>query len=199
LKKETKTPDLPSLDDKCGAHFQFRDLIECGETFHILGPENIPQAAQTYLALRHLAEEILDPVVEKFGKIELTYGVSCQRLYRHIKGNISPTLDQHASYERNTKDRLICERGGAAVDFRSTRAGTRIVAQWIVRKREFDRLYYYGDQHPLHVSVGPEKCGQVVLMRPSELSGKRIPRRISNEDFLNMTDDSGMVIGLTGK
>ena len=38
------------------------------------------------------------------------------------------------------------------------------VAQWIVAHTPFDRLYFYGDDLPIHVSFGPNHDRQVVLM-----------------------------------
>ena len=59
-------------------NFKFRDLIECGETYQSIRPNNIPQSSKTYKALQELAHVILDPVVaNQFGKLELTYGMAC--------------------------------------------------------------------------------------------------------------------------
>jgi hypothetical protein len=44
-----------------------------------------------------------------------------------------------------------------------------------VENTPFDRLYFYGDDRPIHVSVGPDNSRQVVLMRKGK-SGKLIPR-----------------------
>lgn len=194
MEKEPKVSPLPSLDDKCGAHFRFKDLIQCGETYHGLGIDNIPREAQTYLALKRLTEEILDPLVNEFGKIELTYGVSCSSLSRAIKRNICPSLDQHSSFERNKNGHLICKRGGAAADVCSPNVGSLTLSQWIVRQREFDRLYYYGDQRPFHISLSAENYRHIVIMRRSEITGRRIPKRISNDSFLMLKDDSKMSI-----
>ena len=72
----------PDLDQPCGKHFVYRDLIACGETWRRLtaestpGPpfDNIPQATETFEAMRTLCAAVLDPVVEHFGRLELTYG-----------------------------------------------------------------------------------------------------------------------------
>lgn len=189
-----KIPNLPSLDARCGANFRFIDLIECGETFQKLRPDNVPQVLKTYAALELLAEKILDPVVEKFGEIELTYCMSCRKLHRHIKKSISPSLDQHASYELNSKGKQICLRGGAAVDFYCKQTGSRAMAQWVTKHTPFDRLYYYGDKKPFHVSVGPENSRQIVLMRQSKSTGKNIPKRVAVEQFADMLHDLDMVI-----
>jgi hypothetical protein len=63
------------------------------------------------------------------------------------------------------------------------------VAQWIVANTAFDRLYFYGDVRPLHVSVGPEHSREIVLMRVVS-GGRLVPRVIGREDFLRLTDYS---------
>jgi len=108
---------LPDLDGPCCRHFTYGDLIECGETYRAIRPDNVPQEAATYAALQMLAEQVLDPVIDEFGAIELTYGLATNRLTGHIKSSIAPRLDQHASHELNSRGNRICERDGAAVDF----------------------------------------------------------------------------------
>jgi hypothetical protein len=44
----------------------------------------------------------------------------------------------------------------------------------------FDRLYFYGDDLPLHVSAGPDNLKMVVSMLPNS-AGRRIPRIRSAE------------------
>jgi hypothetical protein len=64
---------IPELDDQCGRHFLYRDLIEVGETWSQTHTENIPRQAATYQAMRELCAVVLDPVVERFGPIKLTF------------------------------------------------------------------------------------------------------------------------------
>jgi hypothetical protein len=177
------TTALPNLDDRAGRHFLFRDLCEAGETFATHRPDNIPTDAATYEAMRHLCEVVLDPVVEMFGKVEITYGFSGPRLSRLINARIDPRLDQHAGHERKRTGNLICERGGQAVDFRVPGVDCKTVADWVVSNTRFDRLYFYGADRPIHVSVGPDNSRQIVLMlaRPR---GRRVPRVVSAEKFL---------------
>ena len=59
------------------------------------------------------------------------------------------------------------------------------VAQWVVANTPFDRVYFYGDDRPIHVSVGPENTRQVVLMKPGK-GGRRIPSVIDAEKFLTL-------------
>jgi hypothetical protein len=58
------------------------------------------------------------------------------------------------------------------------------VARWIVANTPFDRLYFYGDDRPVHVSYGPEQSGQVVVMMPGKLN-RLIPRVTRVDDFLS--------------
>lgn len=94
---------IPKLDDPCGLHLTYRQLIECGETQSLTGLPNIPKEPESYVALRELAVNVLDPVIEWFGSIKLTFGFCSPELARRIPGRIAPELDQHAAYERNQK------------------------------------------------------------------------------------------------
>jgi hypothetical protein len=132
---------LPRLDEQCSEHFLFRDIIQCGETQAKTGLPNIPQQVETYNALTRLATLILDPVIDYFGAISLTYGFCSRELARDIPGRIAPKLDQHASHELNTRKQPICARLGAAVDFIVTDGSMLEVAQWIVEHTLFDRLF----------------------------------------------------------
>jgi hypothetical protein len=183
---------LPSLTDPCGEHFTFRDFIHCGETWHRLELEapgsvpNLPVQEETYAAMREICEKILDPVTRAFEyPIELTYAFASQALTRHIKERVSPTRDQHASYELNTRGNPVCSRLGLAVDFRIRDISSSDVALFVVEGTEFDRLYYYGEDRPLHVSVGPEQKGQIVQMLPGA-SGKLVPRVTAREKFIEL-------------
>jgi len=49
------------------------------------------------------------------------------------------------------------------------------LAKWITTNTEFDRLYFYGDDLPVHVSYGPDQSRQIVAMT-KERSGKLIPK-----------------------
>lgn len=175
-----------SLDDKCGRYFTYRDFIQCGETQSKTGISNIPRQDETYRALHQLADQIIDPVCDNFQRVILTYGFCSKELAKLIPANIYPSLDQHASYELNTKSKQICSRGGAACDFFLRDQSALVVAQWLVINTPFDRLYYYGDQLPLHVSFGPENSGQIVSMQKVHNSQHRIPRVIKKDKFITL-------------
>jgi DNA phosphorothioation-associated putative methyltransferase len=177
---------LPHLDEKCGRHFLFRDFIQCGETQAKTSIPNIPEQIETYNALTRLATSILDPVIDYFGEISLTYGFCSRELAKHIPGRITPELDQHASYELNTRGKPICTRLGAAVDFIVTDESMLEVAQWIVQNTPFDRLYFYGDNRPIHVSCGPDNKREIVIMTVKE-GGRSVPQVVKIEAFLTLS------------
>ncbi|MEM5434731.1 DNA phosphorothioation-associated putative methyltransferase [Paraburkholderia diazotrophica] len=167
---------LPDLDQPCGANFIFRDFIECGETQKRTGVPNLPQSAETYNALFDLASLVLDPIIEYFGAIRLTYGFCSAELSRHITRRVAPKLDQHAACEVNTRGAPICARRGAACDFIIDDENMDEVVHWIIKNVSFDRVYYYGKDQPIHISWGPSCAGEVYSMTLSA-SGRLIPRR----------------------
>ena len=168
-------PQCPPLDQHCGAHLTFRDLIECGETQQATGIANTPVQPETYAALAHLVREVLDPVMDYYGGIDLSYGFAGAALARAVPGRNDPKRDQHAGYEYNTRGNRVCSRDGAAADFLVPDESMAEVACWIADHTPFDRLYYYGDDRPIHVSIGPEQRREIVHMRASE-NGRRVPR-----------------------
>ncbi|GGY07802.1 hypothetical protein GCM10007160_39010 [Litchfieldella qijiaojingensis] len=167
--------DIPELDEPCGKYHRFRDFIECGETQAEHGIPNIPKEPETYNALAQLAHEVIDPVMDYFGGIKLTYGFCSAELARKVPGRIDPSRDQHAGYEYNSRGNRICKRLGAAVDFLIEYENMAEVALWITENCRFDRLYFYGRNFPLHVSFGPESIGQVVQVKTTK-NGRRVPK-----------------------
>ena len=167
---------IPDLDQASGAHFTFRSLIECGETQQRLGLKNMPLNPATYNALYDLATQILDPVVDYFGSIRLTYGFCSPELSRHITKRVAPKLDQHAGHEVTRGRKLICERGGAACDFYVEDEDMQEVADWVIANTPFDRLYFYGPDRPIHVSYSAAGSGQAFRMATTK-TGQLVPRR----------------------
>ena len=165
--------------------------MECGETWAACARntapiKNRPSQAKTIEALERLSTLILDPVIEVFGSIELTYGFSGRELSNRVKrkvGRVAPELDQHAAHEENSKGKMICPRGGAAVDFRVPGRSSLELARWVVRHAPYDRLYFYGDQLPIHVSSALDPIGQIVVMTSND-SGQRVPCIRSKSWFL---------------
>ncbi|WP_404356199.1 DNA phosphorothioation-associated putative methyltransferase [Methylotuvimicrobium sp. KM1] len=171
-----RSRNLPNLDDNCGGYLTYRHLIECGETQQNTGMPNLPKQPDSYNALYDLTVNILDPVIEYFGMICLTYGFCSHELGKLIKKRVAPKLDQHAAHERNTRNNLICPRLGAAVDFIVEDENMREVADWIAENTPFDRLYFYDENRPIHVSYGPEHKKEYIDMVTTE-SGKQVPRK----------------------
>jgi DNA phosphorothioation-associated putative methyltransferase len=158
---------IPDLDQACGANFTFRTFVQCGETQARLGIANVPLRAETYNALYELAVNVLDPIVEYFGAIRVTYGFASADLTRQIRSRIAPRLDQHAGCEHNRRGVAVCSRGGAACDFIVDDENMREVADWLIAQTPFDRLYYYGPDRPVHVSWSAAPSRQAFEMRAS--------------------------------
>ncbi len=168
-----RSTDIPALDEKCGQRFKFRDLIECGDTWRIAKVDNSPQTADSYNALADLTRFILDPIVDYYGAITLTYGFCSRMLGKSIMKGVAPELDQHAAHERTRTGRFVCNRRGAAVDFIVQDENMAEVAEWIAKTLPYDRLYFYGPDRPLHVTYGPEHKRDFITVR--EHGGRRIP------------------------
>jgi hypothetical protein len=170
-----RSTTIPELEEPCGANFTFRDFIECGETQQRLQLKNIPLNPETYNALYDLAVNILDPVIEYFGSIKLTYGFCSPGLAKHIPGRIAPELDQHAGHELNSKKKPVCSRGGAACDFIVEDEDMREVADWIIANLPFDRLYFYGPDRPMHISYAQSRSNKAYRLVPTQAGGL-VPR-----------------------
>lgn len=170
-----RSRDTPNLNSPCGRYLTYRQFIECGETQQRTGLPNLPHQPDTYTALHELAIYVLDPVIDYFGMIELTYGFCSAELARVIPRRIDPRLDQHAGHELNRRAKPICERLGAACDFLVTDEDMEEVALWVAANTPFDRLYFYGKDRPIHVSYSAMPARQFVRM-VTNATGARIPR-----------------------
>jgi len=152
----------PPLDDRCGRHYRYRDLIECGETWRRDQIDNRPHRLETYAAMRELCRRVLDPVVDQFGIADLHYAFASAALDKLVRRkqfpNTTRNLDQHAGCELNSKGRPYCSRLGLAVDIQVPGISSLKIAQWVIQNTGYDRLYLYGADRPLHVSVGPENA-----------------------------------------
>jgi len=162
------------LDAPASRHFTFRQLVECGETFYrrAVPTAEAPQQAASWEMLAGLALHILDPVVDELGPVQLTYCFAPASLTREIQRRkrtekihalIDPRVDQHAACELKENGEPICERPGAAVDFRVPGKSMVEVVRWLVEsmpKLPIDKLYYYGEERPVHVSWSPSPEGR---------------------------------------
>jgi hypothetical protein len=157
------------LRAQCSRYFRYADLIECGETWRLHHDRgnpvaNLPTRDETFTGIALLAGEILDPLHDRFGPLELTYGFAGPSLTKHIHGRISPPHDQHAGSEMTSRGALVCKRQGQSCDLRVASVDMLEVASWVRANLAFDRMYLYGDGRPLHVSYGPERAGKVYAM-----------------------------------
>jgi hypothetical protein len=184
-----------NINGKASRFFSYADLINCGATVSEHHINNQPEQADSWRALSLLATQILDPIVENFGPITLTYGFCSPQLARKIAKNrnphIAPKLDQHCSHELNQKQTIICDRLGAACDFAllapltqqpinplsNTQVDMQQVAVWICENLKFDRLYYYGKNRPLHISIGPQMNQFLQTMKTNLDTGHRVPSK----------------------
>lgn len=167
----------PELHEQCSKFFKYIDFIECGETQARLSLANLPQAIESYFAIKDLAVHVMDAVWDKFGAVELTYGFSSTELIKHIPGRVSPTIDQHAAYEKRRTGNYVCRRLGAACDFKVVDKDMRIVAEWVYFNTPVDSIYFYGSDHPIHVSFSHKRPHRFVEMLLRE-DGRRVPRVI---------------------
>lgn len=168
---------FPNLDEPCGSNLTYRQLIECGETQARTGIKNVPKEPDTYNALHDLATEVLDPIIDYFGMVKLTFGFCSPQLAKEISGRIAPNLDQHASFEKKNGGIPVCNRLGAACDFLVEDENMAEVANWIFDNTPCDRIYIYGSSQPIHVSYSDSPEGQLVEMRPTR-GGRLVPRVI---------------------
>jgi hypothetical protein len=182
----THDPVLTDLSAPCGRHFIFRDFVECGETWAAtgaMGPvDNLPRQAETLEGIKRLCREVMDPLVERFGGVRLTYGFASRALTQHIHARTAPALDQHAGCELGRSGHLVCTRRGQAVDVVVADVPSQLVARWIADETPFDRLYFYGSDRPLHVSVGPDESRSIVWMHPAK-GGRQVPRVVRVRDL----------------
>ncbi|MGX9460966.1 hypothetical protein ACWXWU_06920 [Shewanella sp. A14] len=176
-----------NINGKASRFFTYADLINCGTTALEHNIENLPLQPDTWRALSLLATQILDPIVDQFGPLSLTYGFCSPELARKIAKNrnphIAPKLDQHCSHELNQNQKVICDRLGAACDFTllSTNdnkpTDMQHVAQWMCENLKFDRLYYYGKNRPIHISIGPQMNQFIQTMKTNADTGHRVPSK----------------------
>ncbi|MBB1317143.1 hypothetical protein H5123_05760 [Shewanella sp. SR43-4] len=176
-----------NINGKASRFFTYADLINCGTTAIEHQIENLPLQPDTWRALSLLATQILDPIVDQFGPIALTYGFCSPELVRKIAKNrnphIAPKLDQHCSHELNQNQKIICDRLGAACDFTLVSnkddkpIDMQLVAQWMCENLKFDRLYYYGKHRPIHISIGPQMNQFIQTMKTNADTGHRVPSK----------------------
>ncbi|MFS1873324.1 hypothetical protein [Enterovibrio norvegicus] len=172
-----------------------RQLIDWFRYMHPDTPvhlENQPLHFDSIDALNMLDTDILGPIELQHGSVSITYAFTSNtlknHLLRHSPGQMAPALDQHAASELNANGKLICKRQGAACDFLVMGFEKRmdIIAQFIITQLPFDRLYFYGKDRPIHVSIGPDNSRFVQIMKPSNQRHAVPTKRATGIDSLRL-------------
>lgn len=128
--------------------------------------------------MENLIIDILLPLQQKFKSPKITYGFTSHELKSYIARNSSkgtaPELDQHSSFELNSQNNMICSRGGAACDFYLESYSMSEIVIYIVNHLPFDRLYFFGEARPIHVSVNIKPMYHLQIMHETA-EGRRYP------------------------
>ncbi|MEG3765291.1 hypothetical protein [Alteromonas sp. 14N.309.X.WAT.G.H12] len=156
-----------------------KKLINWHRYKHNFTLENMPQNVKSKIALEQLVSTILLPIEQAFSAPRITYGFTSHELKNYIQKHsprgTSPSIDQHSAYEKNSVGKQICSRGGAACDFFVESVPTSDIVRIITQKLNYDRIYYYGNNRPLHVSIHlTEPLKHLQIMCESE-NGRRYP------------------------
>lgn len=157
----------------------YHQLLNWHRAKHLFDGDNLPsKKSDQYLS--QLIDEILLPLTKHFGAVNITYGFTSPQLTRYIQrlspAGTAPSLDQHACAEFNSKGSEICSRAGAACDFivHGYEEQMHLVAQFICQQLNFDKLYFYGRNRPIHISISEQPLKHLQIMQQSE-NGRRYP------------------------
>lgn len=151
---------------------------------------------KTKQILIDLENKILIPINKEFGKVIITYGFTSFELLKYIKkyspGDMAPELDQHASFEVNSKGNRICKRDGAACDIfvEGFDNQMHIIAEFIINELPFDRLYFYGSNRPIHVSFGPDHKRYLHVKHRDEQGKRNVGKGSSGIKALSLLQNS---------
>ncbi|WP_147291850.1 hypothetical protein [Alteromonas aestuariivivens] len=163
------------------AHPLGQQLLNWHITKHKLAVANMPKDPETKRALEKLIWDILLPIERQFSRPTITYGFTALELHKviskHFPAGTAPSLDQHAASEKNSADSYICKRSGAACDFIVANVKSTELIKFITEKLDYDRIYFYGTDRPIHVSVTlgmPKRHLQVMCTSDN---GRRYPAR----------------------
>ncbi|GFD73165.1 hypothetical protein KUL113_25850 [Tenacibaculum sp. KUL113] len=176
------------------AHPLGQRLLNWYKSKHEFLQSNEPINDSSTLALKELVSEILLPINRTLGKPIITYGFTSFPLKKFIQkvspSGTAPTLDQHSSHETNSVGKQICNRGGAACDFFVEGVATSDIVRFITQKLNYDRIYYYGNNRPLHVSIHlTEPLKHLQIMCESE-NGRRYPgKKAFGDDAVTLAED----------
>ncbi|TRX56699.1 hypothetical protein [Thalassomonas sp. M1454] len=167
-------------------------IINWHHAKHGSGIDNTPKSESTILQLIQLTDKIIKPLESEFGKVNITYGYTSAELTRFIQKNspagTSPSIDQHACHDLNLKNNRITKRDGAACDFFIEQYKDKMdkIALYICNHLPFDKLYYYGNNRPIHVSFNVEPSKHLQVIGTSK-NGRRIPgKKAYGNDAINL-------------
>lgn len=161
-------------------HSITKQLIDWYQKRHSISLDNSPKEDESIGSIISIVEGVLIPVSNQFGELTVTYGFVSGELNKFIQKNNSsgtyPSIDQHSASELNKANNQICKRHGIACDFivKGYEKKMNEVLLFLVNNLDFDKIYYYGKDRPLHVSVGNESERHLQIMNASD-KGRRIP------------------------
>ena len=96
---------LPAINEPCGRHFRFLDLLHCSDTWKATNVPNVPVQPKTFRAMEALCQLIIDPVIDEFGHLKLTHGF-CSK----ASGTQNSKVELHRS-STNTRDIELSRSG----------------------------------------------------------------------------------------
>ena len=173
-------PGLPEgwLPVRSASDMSLDRLSRAGETASKMpwDADLMPKEPQSIEDLEAMISEVLTPILERYGSFLLTHGFTSHEVIKKIKSRIAPELDQHAASEKDHKGKQICKRGGCSVDLIHPSKSTLEIARFIISDLPFDRLYFYAEDKPIHVSHNV--CGNVGSIVRFDVGkhGNRVPR-----------------------
>ena len=148
---------------------------------HNFDIDNNPIEKSSIDALERLVADILLPIERKFARPVITYGFTSAELKKlvnhHSPAGTAPSIDQHSAHEKNQVGNLICERGGAACDFYVDGVSNNDITRYVTAHLNFDRIYFYGNNKPLHVSVTLTSPAKHLQVMGESKAGRRYPAR----------------------
>jgi hypothetical protein len=154
-----------------------KQLLEWYLSKHPATLSNIPSVSSKPF-LEMLIGEILIPTEREYVALTITYGFTSSKLAayiaKHSSSGTAPQLDQHAVCELNSKNNEISKRTGSACDFIVPNQSMAEITRFIVKNLNFDRIYYYGNNRPIHVSISDTPIKHLQIMCESS-SGRRYP------------------------
>ncbi len=173
----------------------YNQLINWHLTRHEFKQSNEPNNPASKCALNNLVSEILAPLEQQLAPVKVTYGFTNYALTRyvqkHSKADTAIAIDQHASYEQNLRGNYICKRGGAACDIYVEGYENRMheVVQYICDNIEFDRLYFYGKDRPIHISWNEAPLKHLQVLKRAESGNRHPTKRAYDADIIKLANE----------